>query len=729
MKKTLLFIYRFINNIKIGKKLTIGFSIILFLLLVLGTISSLSIDDANTASNEQALYQSTVSIIRNGRMHLIAYRFDKAKYRPGIIMDQLSIVRNKIDSLRSYLPESELANLDSAYTDAVLITKSSENYLANSKKYKTSIQENLKHINLFAKNFHFSSNENDSVLMKIENKMIFLLVEFTKFNLHPGNGNLKKSQRELDYLIKHVPTYISPTDIGIMEPLNDIHVNLIQFEEVLIKERAIYRDINKITPRLVDRILALSRKRANDNTKELTDNKFTIYIIIGVALLLVVVLARLLTFSIVSGLKNIVNASNLIAKGNLESYLQKESLARKDEVGEISKTINELINNLKLTAEFAEQTGKGNFELKYKLLGEADVLGLSLVQMQDSLSEAQKEQEQTKERDRKEKFINTGLNEFNKIASSVNNNFEVICYSIVKNIVDYMQIPMGALYIHKNDADKDEDCLELMAAIAYDREKCMSKTILIGEGLVGRCAYEKLPIYMTDIPNNYMKITSGLGDSNPNNLFLVPLILEDTVYGVIELASFEVIEDYKRIFIEKLAENIASILSNIENNKRNLFLLEQSKMQSEELAAQEEELRQNMEELQATQEAAERKEIEQSQMVNIYNESMFTTSYTLEGTILEMNKHYLTFLNIDSANIVDQNYTKEYNHLGIDNFDFAEIANDIKYNRTASKKHTVNYQGEAFIISEQFHGLYNHDNSALESIIKISCSINSTNNN
>ena len=142
----------------------------------------------------------------------------------------------------------------------------------------------------------------------------------------------------------------------------------------------------------------------------------------------------------------------------------------------------------------------------------------------------------------------------------------------------------------------------MIAAYAYDRKKYLKKTIMKGEGLIGRCVDEKETIYLSDVPKNYLSIKSGLGENDALYLLLLPLYLNENIYGVIELASFIDIEKYKIGFVETIGENIATTISKLKTNLQTSLLFEQTKQQAEELLAQEEETRQNMEELKEIQE-------------------------------------------------------------------------------------------------------------------------------
>jgi GAF domain-containing protein len=101
----------------------------------------------------------------------------------------------------------------------------------------------------------------------------------------------------------------------------------------------------------------------------------------------------------------------------------------------------------------------------------------------------------------------------------------------------------------------------LVASYAYDRVKHLQKTIQVGEGLVGRCVQEGNTIFLTDIPEDYIRIKSGLGEDNPRCLLIVPLRFNEEITGVIEIATLEIFEDFQIDFIERIGTSIASSIS------------------------------------------------------------------------------------------------------------------------------------------------------------------------
>jgi len=270
-----------------------------------------------------------------------------------------------------------------------------------------------------------------------------------------------------------------------------------------------------------------------------------------------------------------------------------------------------------------------------EMLGENDILGKSLLEMRDSLQHANAEEEKRKVEDSKRAWANEGFALFSDILRQNSNSIDNLADEVVRNLVKYFKVNQAGMFII-NDDDKNDIFFQYMAAYAWDRKKYVTKRIELGEGLVGACAMEKETIQLTEIPEDYVFITSGLGKATPRYVILVPLKHEDTVVGVLELASFSVMETHEVELLEKVGESIASSILSVKINTKTRMLLEQSQQQAEEMKAQEEEMRQNMEELLATQEEMGRKAEEQKRKEDDLIKTYETKIEDLNNQIIQL---------------------------------------------------------------------------------------------
>ena len=241
------------------------------------------------------------------------------------------------------------------------------------------------------------------------------------------------------------------------------------------------------------------------------------------------------------------------------------------------------------------------------LLNEVNKQNQAMQEQQDELSKNLEEVKQARKEDEKRSWATQGLSEINQVLRANQDQNETYQQLIAK-LVSYLKANQGGLYVLESE---DNQILRLEACYAYERQKFLNKEIAPGQGLVGQCFLERKPIYLTNIPDQYTHITSGLGESTPNHLFITPLIFDENVTGVLEIASFSPIEEYHQVFLEKAGEDIASAIRSKQVTARMSELLNQSRQQAEEMQATEEEMRQNMEELQTTQEEMHRKSSEQ----------------------------------------------------------------------------------------------------------------------
>lgn len=290
-----------------------------------------------------------------------------------------------------------------------------------------------------------------------------------------------------------------------------------------------------------------------------------------------------------------------------------------DEIGEMAESADKLVYSLRETSRFAESIGDGNYQANFKPLSEKDVLGNALLEMRDNLAAVAEE-------DRRRSWSTEGLVLFSEILKENNNDIEKLADSIISTLVKYIKANQGGLFLvaseevsaHRNG---EENYMNLVSCYAWDKKKYLEQKVYRGDGLSGQAWQEQATIYLTEVPDGYVQITSGLGEANPNSILIVPLKLNEEVFGVVELASFNEFQPFEIEFVEKIAESIASTIATVRINERTKRLLAESTQMTEQMRSQEEEMRQNMEELQTTKESIERSQREVRAKEALFNVS------------------------------------------------------------------------------------------------------------
>jgi CHASE3 domain sensor protein/putative methionine-R-sulfoxide reductase with GAF domain len=388
-----------------------------------------------------------------------------------------------------------------------------------------------------------------------------------------GTKSTVNSEEVQYYLKRYYLEVINPKQTEIKSFLSPILANLQQYSE---------NDINVI---------------------QTNSNRFYI------TMLAIFILALILTFALGYAASVKLRELLLLPTEQLEKLAQGElpSLLKpsKNEFKPIMIAANKLKMNLEKASEFISAIGEGKFDFQYTPASKGDVMGNKLLQMSQKIRYVTEE-------DRKRNWVTTGLAQFMEVLKEDREEFKNLADRLLTKLIKYLEANQGGLYLL--NTTEEAQYLELIAAYAYDRKKFVDKKIVVekefGEGLVGQVFLEKQAMYLKKVPNNYVRLTSGLGDANPSTLLIVPLKNDESVEGVLELASFKKFEPHEIELVEKLAANIASALVNAKKSSAMKDLLQLTQEKSEQLQSQEEELRQNLEELEATQEEMKRKQKE-----------------------------------------------------------------------------------------------------------------------
>jgi ligand-binding sensor domain-containing protein len=237
-------------------------------------------------------------------------------------------------------------------------------------------------------------------------------------------------------------------------------------------------------------------------------------------------------------------------------------------------------------------------------------------------------------------WFNQGLGLFSDLISKNKDDLAQLCSVFIQKLVEYVEAQQGGIFLI-NDDREEEPFLELVAHYAFSLERTHHHFVP-GEGYVGTCYTSKQFMEIDNLTEEYTEIKSGLGSEYLKFLLFAPLKINDQCIGVVELGSFRKIKGYRVSFIEKLMETFASIINTERANAKLKRLIEQSGLQSKELAESEEQLRMNLEEIMATQEESARREdelIKLSEESATHEEMLSQEIEMLKKKIAELTAH------------------------------------------------------------------------------------------
>ena len=267
--------------------------------------------------------------------------------------------------------------------------------------------------------------------------------------------------------------------------------------------------------------------------------------------------------------------------------------------------INTLIENLGRASHFIKKISQGDYSVVWEGLTEENQpanqenLAGALVHMREQMK-------QMKQEDQQRLWTTEGLSKVAEITRMHQEDAEQLAEQLLSYLVNYTTSNQGSLFFLRED-ELGEASLWLTACYAYDKKRHAEKRVAIGQGLVGQTYLERKTLHLTQVPDQYVHITSGLGQATPSALLLIPLVFNDQVMGVLEIASFEAFREYEIGFLESVGEVIASAVATVRMNSQTKQLLEQSQEGTEALRAQEEEMERKAQEYEAVIEEQQQK--------------------------------------------------------------------------------------------------------------------------
>jgi CheY-like chemotaxis protein/signal transduction histidine kinase/HAMP domain-containing protein len=260
---------------------------------------------------------------------------------------------------------------------------------------------------------------------------------------------------------------------------------------------------------------------------------------------------------------------------------------------DLTDNVNGLAANLttqvRAIAEVSTAVTKGDLTRSITVEAQGEVAALK-----DNLNEMILNLKDTTQKNMEQDWLKTNLARFTRMLQG-QRDMTTVAQMVLSELAPLVDAQQGVFYVNSND--NGQPVMKLLGGYAYRKRKNLANEFRAGEGLVGQCTLERERILVTNVPSNYVHISSGLGEAPPNNIVVLPVLFEGDVKAVIELSTFQTFSDTHLTFLDQLTESIGIVLNTIGANTRTEDLLQQSQSLAGELQSQQDELKKTNEQL------------------------------------------------------------------------------------------------------------------------------------
>jgi signal transduction histidine kinase/DNA-binding response OmpR family regulator/HAMP domain-containing protein len=257
----------------------------------------------------------------------------------------------------------------------------------------------------------------------------------------------------------------------------------------------------------------------------------------------------------------------------------------KDLTDNVNQLAANLTNQVRAISDVATAVTEGDLTRQVRVDASGEVAVLK-----DKLNEMIRNLRETTRQNVEQDWLKTNRERFTRMLQG-QTDLPTVSSSILSELATLVSAQHGVFYTMDTENNGTERKLRMQAGYGYEERKRLSTTFRVGEGLVGQCAREKRRILLTDVPSDYVRISSGLGNAVPLNIIVLPVLFEGELLAVLELASFSSFTSAHQTFLDSITQSVGITLSTIQAAGRTSSLLEQSQSQAEELRLQQEELR------------------------------------------------------------------------------------------------------------------------------------------
>lgn len=382
---------------------------------------------------------------------------------------------------------------------------------------------------------------------------------------------LKEAQNEFNYLSENAKKTFDFYD-------NDQYKSAQEYAIYLQREssemdagmKSMFEEVDRY---LVQKIAFLDKQKSS--VKYIIAWVAFVGIVVGLAFSIFII------YRIVNPLRKASLVAEQLAQGDADIHV---SVTGRDEISQVFASMRRMANTLQDITNVAIEVSDGDYGRTVEIKSEKDLLAKSINRMSKHLSDVS-------ETERKKNWIKTGQTQ---LSDSMRGEQEInqLAKKIITYIAKYLEAQVGVFYI----AD-DKNVLHMMGSYAYKQRKQLDNQIKFGDGIVGQAALEKEMILLSDVPDEYTMVNSGIGNAQARYILVMPILLEDIVKGVLEVGSLHPFNETHLEFMDSVSGSIAIAINSAEAREQMKRLLDEYQRQSEKLQQQQEELRAANEEM------------------------------------------------------------------------------------------------------------------------------------
>ncbi len=435
-----------------------------------------------------------------------------------------------------------------------------------------------------------------------------------------------------------------------------------------------------------------------------------------IAFILAVLGSTLLMFFVLLAFYLIINRRINVLKeklaklsiGGIPKKIEKETLS----YFELVELINDVIDNYKDIADITGALSKEKYEIEIQPVSPEDVVRYNLLELKNNLEKAEKERLQREQEEKIRSWRNIGVEKFIKILGIRDIDLNQWAFDVLKTAVDYVGGFQGGFFLMEEDED-GEQYFNLLSCYAFNEEKIVRRRVHSSVGAFGKIVKDPKILYIDQVPDNYLVITTALGETKPKSLVLIPLLFNDVLIGVIEIDFLKEVEEYKLSFLEEIANHISSNLSSWKVTQQTQQLIKRYENQYKKLEEQKKLLEQKVEELSELKTITNDLSIEYKNFVTLVDNFAYRVEIDDKGKIILVNQLFAELYKKPFEYFVGRSI-REFISFDLLDPEYKEKWQNILKGNVVRITESITIEKDTYWFNEYFIGIHKSDGSFLK---------------